>query len=123
MTERARLLQAVNELEATFRQSFGLGDHDFKDNRKEAIQLRRVISDQMATISAIANLAFDGSAMHTTFRSEFAIMRSTMAFHHASWPVVAIDLENPDYLLSAAKLRETNDGFTVWLKSVLASPR
>lgn len=123
MTERARLVQAVNELETTIRASFQLGDVDFKDNRKEAIRLRRVISEKMAELSSIADQILAGTELHDRFRSEFAQMRSTMAFHHASWPIVAIELENPEYLQSAAKLRETNDRFIRWLRGALAQVR
>ena len=120
--EKEPLLQAINKLEATFRQATELASNDCKDSRKEGIQLRRVVADQLATIFSIANLAFDGSELHEAFRSEFSRMRSTMAHHHASWPIVAIDLKNPDYLLSAAQMRKSNGAFIAWVKKALSTP-
>jgi hypothetical protein len=118
--ERTNLTRAVNELEATIRESFQLGDEGFKDNRKEAIRLRRIITDKMAEMSSIADRALAGTALHGKFRSEFSSLRSTMAYHHAYWPIVAIDFESPDYLTSAAKLRESTDSFIAWLKGALS---
>jgi len=122
MTERARLLQAVNELEATIRESFRLGDQDFNNNRQDALRLRRLITERMAEISSLSDRCLDGSILHGQFRSAFSKMRSAMAFHHASWPIVAIDLESAEYTLSAAKLREATDSFILWVKTVLSRP-
>lgn len=123
MTERARLLQAVNELEATFRQSWQRANDESRDNRKEGIQLRRVISEKMAEISSLGHLAFGESELHGKFRSEFSKMRSRLAFHHASWPIVTIEFDNPDYLKSSAELREASNEFIAWVKATLAVQR
>lgn len=116
MMDRVHLLEALNDLEATISKSFELGNEEFKSNRKQAIQLRRTISEKVASISRIGDIVFEGSPLHSAFRSEFAMMRSTMAMHQASWPVVAIDLHSADYLKSAAKLRESNARFMTWLR-------
>jgi hypothetical protein len=123
MTEREQLLQAVNELEATFRQSAELGNANFRNNRKEAVQLRRVISDRLASISTIGAAAFADTEMLRPFQSEFSRMRSTMALHHASWPIVMIDLDDQDYLASAMALRESNSRFIGWVRTAVSASR
>lgn len=123
MTENNTLLDAINELETTLGQSAGLANENFKDNRKEAVQLRRVIADHLAALYSLGSVAFESAELREGFRSEFAKMRSTMAFHHASWPVVAIDLENPDYLTSIATLRESNRRFISWVRNALSASK
>lgn len=79
MTDGERLLRAVEMLEATFRQSAQLGNENFRENRKEAVQLRRVISDHLASISKIGAEAFADTELLRSFQSEFSRMRSQMA--------------------------------------------
>jgi hypothetical protein len=44
-----------------------------------------------------------------------------MAFHHASWPIVSIDLESPEYLVSAKAMRKAYDDFIAWVKRAAVS--
>ncbi len=123
MNERQELLEAIKLLEATFRKSASLGDENFKEHRKEAVQLRREIAAQLANISKLGTTVFEGKSTAETFRSQFASMRATMAMHHASWPIIAIDLENPEYRASATTLRESNGKFIAWVRMALQSAR
>jgi hypothetical protein len=116
LSSKRNLLDAVEALEASFRRSASLGGENFDAKRKEAVQMRREIADQLAVVSSMGNLAFDGTALQDPFRSEFAKMRSALALHQASWPVVAIQLENPDYLSSVTMLRESTARFMAWVK-------
>lgn len=40
-----------------------------------------------------------------SFRHRFSKMRSAMALHHASWPVISIELDNPTDVASVQTLR------------------
>jgi hypothetical protein len=71
-----------------------------------------VLADIHASGSAIADPVFNNA-----FRSQFSKMRSAMALHHASWPVVAIDLDDPAYQASIQTQREACRIFFAWVRS------
>jgi len=116
LSSKRNLLDAVEALEASFSRSASLGGENFDAKRKEVVQVRREISDQLGIVSSMGNVAFDGTPLQDLFRSEFSKMRSALALHQASWPVVAIELENPDYLSSVTALRESTVRFMAWVK-------
>lgn len=118
-----KLLEAVTQFEATLRQSASLGNQNFKENRSQAVKLRLLMAHHLTAISSLGDQAFDGDTRHGPFRSEFAKMRSHMALHHASWPIVAIDLEDPAYLASVKDLRKSNERFIGWVKQALSAGR
>lgn len=121
VTEKRELLDALGELETTFRQSASLASNDLKESRKEAVQLRRVMADKLNTISSLGVSALESSGLGDAFRSEFSKMRSAIAHHHASWPIVSIDLQDPEYLASIKRMRESYTAFISWVRNVLAA--
>lgn len=115
MSHRDELLAAVAVLESTLRQSAQMGGETFKEHRKEVLQLRREISVKVADLYALG-LAIEEGDRRNAFLREFSMMRSAMALHHASWPVVSVELENPDYCISVQSMREANKRFIDWIR-------
>lgn len=121
MVDTRELLRAVEQVETLLNQSWDLAGDDFQRHRKEAIALRRLISDQTATIGKLGDAAFESPDKQNDFRRQFSATRSAMAFHHASWPIVSIDLESPEYLVSAKAMRKAYDDFIAWVKRAAVS--
>ena len=119
MTGREKLLSAIGVLEASLAQAVKLGDRDFNEHRREVIQLRRIILAHNSTIDSLCDEAFGTPEARLAFRREFSEMRSAMAFHQASWPVVSIDFENPDYVASLNIMRTANRKFIAWVRTAL----
>lgn len=116
MATREELLQAVQEYEAILRRSAEL-DANIPDHRKEAIKIRRQISEQLAAISSAARDAFPDRPSDTAFKNEFSKMRSAMAFHQASWPIVSVDYDDAAYRDSEARLRNSCQEFIAWVRA------
>lgn len=116
MPERDELMKAVDSYETILRQSAGLRDGQ-TDRRREAVQLRRVISQRIAEINAHGDAFFEGSSVYSVFRSEIAKMRSAVAYHQASWPIVSIRPDDLSYQASVAAVREANRSFIAWIRS------
>jgi len=119
VTGRDKLLAAIDLLEASFAQAVKLGDDNFIEHRKEVIQLRRVILEQNSAIAALCDEAFGNSEGREAFRAAFSKMRSAMAHHQASWPVVSINFESLDYIASLQAMRDANRNFITWVRSAL----
>ncbi|RYY26104.1 MAG: hypothetical protein EOP62_11525 [Sphingomonadales bacterium] len=122
MAAKEKLLEAVNALEDALARSAKLGEVDFDAHRKDAVELRRLIAAQNSAIASLGDDAFETPESRQAFRNEFSKMRSAMAFHQASWPVVSVDRENPSYVASLRSIRETNRIFITWVRSALAKP-
>ncbi|WP_287459374.1 hypothetical protein [Sphingomonas sp.] len=118
MTARDDLIRAVHEYEALLTHSAGL-NAEVPDHRKEAIQVRRRISEMLAAIASTGNVFFAGGAQGVTFNGHFSKMRSTMAYHQASWPVVSVNYEDADYRASETKARKSCQEFIAWVNNVL----
>lgn len=121
MGERDELLRAVDRLESLLRQVGDLIGNRATDNRKAILEARRLIAEQ---ISIVAKLGTDVAAKQERaheFRGEFSKLRSAIALHQASWPVVSINVNDPLYQKSVAQSREAYGSFLAWLKRSLAS--
>jgi hypothetical protein len=105
---------AVVDLEETLRLSRKL-DTGFEENRREAIQQRREISQKVARVFDAAQAITDSSA-RSIFMAEFAKMRSAFALHHASWPIVLIDQSDPGYRKSIQTMRTAYTNFFDWFR-------
>lgn len=116
--ERLRLLSAVDAYEEILRQSARLRNGE-TDRRREAVQLRRLISQRIAEISSVGDAVFAATDTHAAFRDEFARMRSAVAYHQASWPIVGVEPMNPHYQESVQAVREANRHFIAWVRSAL----
>jgi hypothetical protein len=116
MSTRGDLLKAVTALEETFRRSAGLGGSKFRSNRREVVQLRREIGARMSEL-AVVSAALDDAGLRERCRDEVSRMRAAVALHHASWPVVAIDLENTSYQVSIQTMRAAYRRFIEWAKT------
>jgi hypothetical protein len=120
VTGRDELRRLVDDFEDALRQSAELTE-GLEDHRKHGLELRRQISAKLAMIGSLGEQAFDPGDRQQAFRSEFSKMRSAMAYHQASWPIVSIRPEDPDYLASVRSLREANRTFISWAKAALAA--
>jgi hypothetical protein len=118
MTARDDLSQAIGEYEALLLQFKEL-DPDISDHRREAIQLRRQFTDILAAILASGEAAFAGTELGGQFRSEFSKMRSAVAYHQASWPIVAVDHDDAAYCASEATTRDACHNFIAWARNAL----
>jgi len=116
---REALIASVNAFELTLTGSLGRKDSDFDEHRKAAIEQRRQIATHRAEISALSEQSIDSPELRSAFRSRFSALCSALALHQASWPVVSIDLENPDYQASRESTRAKYREFFAWAKSAL----
>ncbi len=115
MSTRNDLLKAVTALEDTFRRSADLGGDEFRSNRREVVHLRREIGSRMSELAAVI-AALDEADLRERCRAEISRMRAAVALHHASWPVVAIDLEEAGYKASIHTMRCAYRQFIEWAR-------
>lgn len=118
MTARDDLIRVVHEYEALLAHSAGL-NAEVPDHRKEAIQVRRWISEKLAAIASTGNVFFAGGPQGVIFNGHFSKMRSTMSYHQASWPVVSVNYKDANYRASEAKARKSSQEFIAWVNNVL----
>jgi hypothetical protein len=118
MTMRDDLLRAVGEYEALLLRSREL-DPDISEHLHEAIQLRRLLTDQISAIASLGGAVFSGNDLQGNFRNELSKMRSAVAYHQASWPIVAVDHDDTEYFASETKTREACQNFIVWMRKAL----
>lgn len=74
------------------------------------VRLRRDIVIQLGRVSELIHdpkSAAPSIPSYPLLRKTFSEMRATLALHHASWPVVAIEQNNDEYCQSVAKVRHT----------------
>ncbi len=114
------LLRIVAELEATLRQSAELPDRSDNADRKAAVALRRRMAEHIAAAAEAGELLFGALSRRSEFRSRISRMRTVMALHQASYPIVSIDRRDPAYRASVAALRAANEGFFKWVRTELA---
>ena len=118
MSAKIDLSRAIDDYEKALSRSAGLGDRSM-DNRRQAIQLRRDMSDRIAAIALHGREAFARSERANEFHKEFSMMRSAMAYHQASWPVVLVDNDDTGYQASVRSVREANQRFIAWVRHAL----
>lgn len=118
MTARDDLVQAVGEYEALLHQFKAL-DPNISDHRREAIQMRRELTNTIGAIAASGGAFFAGTDLDGNFRTEFSKMRSAVAHHQASWPIVAINHDDAGYVASETATRAACHNFIVWVRKVL----
>jgi hypothetical protein len=119
MTARDDLLLAIREYEAVLQRSAGLSSTSEPD-RREAVRLRRLISERIAAISLAGRKVFQNRPDKNAFDDGFSRMRSAVANHQASWPIVAVDSASADYQLSVVRVREANRTFIEWVRRSMA---
>jgi hypothetical protein len=115
----------VVQLEATLRQSANLPGRGDNADRKVAVTLRRRIAEQIATVSEAGELVFNALERRSEFRTRISRMKTAMALHQASYPIVSIDRRDPDYRASVAvaALRAANGSFFDWVRTELRQTR
>lgn len=86
------------------------------DRRREAVQVRRLISERIAEIGRLGSDFFADGDARASFRSRFGRMRSTVSYHQASWPIVSIVPGDARYQASLRNMRETNREFIEWVR-------
>lgn len=119
MSSRDELVRAVDDFEKANQRSIALGD-DTVDQRRRAVQFRRETWEIVAEIAAHGPNAFAGQEWKAKFRDAFWTMRSTMALHQASWPVVSADKDAATYQASVKKVREENQRFIAWARQAVS---
>lgn len=115
VNRRKELLVTVAEFESVLRQSAGLGH----EGRKEMIALRRSLGTLIQRLASLGEEAFSNAEDRHVYRNELSRMRSAMALHHASWPIVSIDSCDQDYVASLRSTRDANRTFIEWVKRAL----
>jgi hypothetical protein len=118
MAARDDLLQAVAEYEALLLR-FGELDPDIAHHLHEAIQLRRRLADTIVAIAALGGVVFARTDLEGNFRNELSKMRSAVAYHQASWPIVAVDHDDSEYRESETRTRDACQNFIVWVRMAL----
>ncbi|NOW44976.1 hypothetical protein FHW96_001122 [Novosphingobium sp. SG751A] len=116
MNARDEMSRVIGEFAAELRRSVELP----ANNRKEMIQVRRVIARHISNIASIVPNVSEGAAGHPAIRSGFSKVRHATALHQASWLVVAIKPNDPGYLVSLREMREVNRSFIDFVKATLA---
>jgi hypothetical protein len=117
------LLNAVDEFEAIVLESAKLGDENFDANRRRGIELRRLMGEKRSAIGGLAEKVFEDLRQYEQFRSIFNDMRAAMAAHHAAWPLVSIELTNPDYRASVRQSRDATHHLIRWVRMTLGEHR
>lgn len=118
MTARDDLLLAIREYETILLRSAGLSSTSGPD-RREAVRLRRLISEKIAAIGIAGRSAFQDRPDKNAFHDGFSRMRSAVAYHQASWPIVAVDSASADYQLSIVRVRAANQAFIEWVRRTI----
>lgn len=118
--DRAELVAAIDEFETTLHRSASLARDNFEGRKLEAITLRRKIADHRTAISSLIATALADTDLQSTFRSQFSKLCAAIAFHQASWPVISIDLESPEYQASISDVRAAYAAFFHWARQALA---
>lgn len=113
------LIASIATFEATLTASSARNDSDFEAHRRDAIELRRQIAVHRAEISTLFEQSIASPELRTQFRARFSALCSALALHQASWPVVAIELDNPDYQASRDSTRAKYREFFAWARTAL----
>lgn len=113
MTSRDELLGTMREFDSLMRRSSGL-NADVPGHRTEAIAIRRQMAAIFGQLSSASAECFPDPATAAEFRNEFARMRAALSFHQASWPIVAVDYADEDYVASEANVRAICQDFVSW---------
>lgn len=119
MEIKDQLLHALAEFEAAIQESYSLADSDFDAKRRRGVELRRLISEKREEVGRLGERWVAGTSNVGAFREEFAKMRSAMAEHHATWPLVRIDLSDPQFRESSQASREATYRFMEWIRRTL----
>lgn len=116
MCQAKDLLHLLSEYEATLRQSAELPEGGDNVHRKTAVALRRRMADQIASLAAVGETVFANDVRKADFRNRISRVRTAMALHQASYPIVAIDRQDAAYRTSVSAVRAANDGFIRWVR-------
>lgn len=112
------LVQALDQLEALQSESRALPSA----RGHEILDMRRRIAEQTAFIALLGEAAFAETGELDAFRREHSKLRTAIAHHMASWPVIGIDRDNPAYISSLMSIREAYRGFATWIRTATATP-
>lgn len=117
MTPNEKLVAAIASLEATQSKSVRLAHEDFASTRAEQVRIRVEILKLISMIGSLGNEGFTAGAQREQFRSRYEQWRAVVMAHHGAWPIVTIDLQNPAFVISLAKLRLATADFINWVKA------
>ena len=115
LNANAELLKAVGDFEAELARSSKLP----RGSRKEMIGVRRSISVHLTRIANLLPEVSHDPVICSRLRSEFSKVRHAMALHQATWPIVAIEFGNADYLSSLSSMRDANRSFISLIRTSL----
>lgn len=119
MSSLRDLKAALEAFETTLLQTAGSSDKSFPARRKGAIEQRRQIATHRNEVARLLQRVDATATLPANFRTRFSEFCSALAQHQATWPVVAIDVENSEYLASRAVTRAKYQDFFAWVKLTL----
>lgn len=96
------------------------------DWRKSYVNLRRKAQLAVQGIAVAGEACFQSGLcrhLEKDFRNALNTMRSTIAYHQANWPVVALDPDNADYRKSFGEVDAAVQAFQNVVAQMLSSGR
>lgn len=93
--------------------------------QKEYVQFRRELQAQLSVAGELGEAMFrTGTAAELApdFRTALRKMRNSLALHQASWPVVTIVPENPDYQASMRSVVQSHQELNAVMDAIVALP-
>lgn len=116
---RADVEDALAKLEQVHKQLAVLSSGAEAGWEKEYLQRRRMLQEQIHRLcqaDAQLNLCDEDSRR---FRDAFSRLRTATALHHADWPVVDINRQDPAYGKSAANVGQTYQNFMTVMRALM----
>ncbi|MGL5838849.1 MAG: hypothetical protein ACRCY3_10155 [Sphingorhabdus sp.] len=122
MVCRQDILKVLEQVEKVQLDAKNNGMNRPEDWQMQTITIRRKVAALMSDISQLVDKAdgqiFD-SATQRKARDHLSKLRSAIALHQASWPVVMIDSGGEDYRTSAMRVDGEIKDFLKWMRSQL----
>lgn len=119
MDDQETLIASIDAFEAMLTKSAARNDANFEEHRRAAIEQRRQIATFRAEISRLFEQSTVSPELRGEFRARFSALCTALALHQASWPIVSIDLDNPDYQASRDSTRAKYREFFAWARPAL----
>lgn len=91
--------------------------------QKEYVHLRRRLQEQLIKAGELSEALFrtaTAAELAPPFQAALRKMRSALALHQASWPVIAIVLDDPDYQASMRNVTQSHQEFNAAVDAILS---
>jgi len=119
---KAQVRDEVDRLEHVQAELAGIASRTDEERKRELINLRRKLSEQIARLGQVAERFFSASGnpeLLKQFRQNYTNMRSKAATHQANWPAIRLEEADEEYQRSARAVREANRALVGWIRSHL----